>query len=479
MVQAFRDFLWGLPLIFLILGGGLTFTLLSKGFQFRHLILIIKSVFSKDEDAGTTGIVSPLAAVSVAIGASVGVGNIGGVATAIATGGPGALFWMWMAALVGMIIKMVEVTLSVYYRKIDSEGNPYGGATYYIERGLGDDYGFKLWKPVALCMGIGLTLTLFLSLGNFNTSEAVASTFNLPLLVPAVAYAVVGTISIRGGLKSLGKISTYLVPFVCIFYVASGLIIIFINIAEIPNVLKLIVESAFNPKAAFGGATGVTFGMVIRTGLARSVYSNEAGWGTSPMLHASARTSHPIRQGMYGAFETFTDTIVVCSITGLVVLVTGQWNSGVTGAAMTLNAFETVIGQGGRVVLAICIFFFGVTTAAGWLGYIEVLIRHLLGDNSAIKEKIINVYRWLAALPGFLMVVYIVVWEKPGAAVWLLADIASGVPTFINMIVIAFLFPRFLMLLNDYRARKMGQGQVDPNFSVFYEDKMRKEGKIK
>ena len=476
MIQAFRDVLWGLPLIILILGTGILLTVLTKGYQFRYLGLIIKTAFTKDKNIGEEGVIPPMQAMSIAIGAAVGVGNVGGVATAIATGGPGALFWIWVAALMGMIIKMAEVTLACYYRKTDENGEPYGGPTYYIERGLGEEKGFKAWPVVAVLFALGLSTTVFITLGNYNTSDALASTFNIPILIPSALYAVTVFIITVGGIKSLGKIAVKLVPFMCLFYVVCGLIIIGANITAIPATLLLVFESAFTGHAALGGFAGVAFAAMIRTGFARSVYSNEAGWGTSPMIHSTAKTSHPVRQGMMGAFEVFTDTIIICSITALVILVTGEWSSGVVGAPLTLNAFQTVMGQAGRVILTVCIFFLGVTTAGGWATYLEVLLRHLFGNgHTKLKNIILKIYRLIYPLPGFLMVLYIVIKQKPGAEVWLFADIATGIPTFINVAVILFLIPKFLMLLKDYKARYLGKGTVDPNFSVFYEEKLKKE----
>lgn len=477
MLQAFRNVLWGPPLIILIFGTGILLTVLTKGYQFRYLGHIIKCTFTKDKNMGEEGVISPFEAVSIAIGAAVGVGNIGGVATAIAVGGPGALFWIWVAALMGMAIKLAEVTLACYYRKTDENGEPYGGPTYYMEQGLGKELGFKGWKIVAMMFGFGISITAFITLGNYNTSDALASTFGIPILIPSALYAITVIIITVGGIKHLGKIATKLVPFMCMFYIVCGLIIIFSNISALPATLMLVFESAFTGHAAVGGFAGVAFASMIRTGFARSVYSNEAGWGTSPMIHASAKTSHPVRQGMMGAFEVFTDTIIVCSITALVILITGEWSSGASGAALTLNAFQTVMGQTGRVVLTCCIFFLGVTTAGGWYSYFEVLLRHVFGHESKVKATILKFYRFLYPLPGFLMVLWIVVYEKPGAEVWLFADLATGIPTFINVAVVLALMPKFLSLLKDYKARYLGKGKVDPEFAVFYEDKLKKEAK--
>lgn len=470
-LQSLRNFIWGVPLIALIVGTGIIFTILTKAFQIRHLDKIIKIPFTKDSHLKEEqGIISPFQAVSIAIGAAVGVGNVGGVATAIAVGGPGALFWMWIAALMGMSIKMAEVSLAVYYRKTNSEGETYGGPTYYMERGLGIEKKFKHWKIIAFIFGCGFSVTAFITLGNYNTSDAIASTFNIPILIPSFVYAFTIFIFTIKGIKGLGKIASKIVPFLCVFYVGIGLIIIFKNIGVLPSILKLVISDAFSGTAAIGGFTGVAFSEVIRLGFARAVYSNEAGWGTSPKIHATAKTSHPIRQGMFGAFEVFMDTMVVCTITALVILVTGEWQTGVSGAALTLNAFETVMGRTGRIILTVGIFFLGVTTGGGWYSYFEILFRHLLGETSKTKEKILKIYRVLYSLPGFLMVLYIVVANKPGKEVWLFADLATGIPTFINIGVLLVLAPKFIELLNDYKARYLNIGKVNEKFRLFFEE---------
>lgn len=473
-LQSLRNFIWGIPLITLIIGTGIIFTILTKAFQIRYLARIIKTPFTKDIHLEEeVGIISPFQAVSIAIGAAVGVGNVGGVATAIAVGGPGALFWMWIAAIMGMIIKMAEVTLAVHYRRTNSLGETYGGPTYYMEQGLGVEKNFKYWKIVAIVFGCGFSVTAFITLGNYNTADAVASTFNVPILIPSFIYATTIFIFTMKGIKGLGRIASKLVPFLCIFYVGIGLIIIGKNIGKLPDVLKLVFSDAFTGTAAIGGFTGVAFAEVIRLGFARAVYSNEAGWGTSPKIHATAKTSHPIRQGMLGAFEVFTDTMIVCTITALVILVTGEWQSGISGAALTLNAFETVMGKSGRAILTIGIFFLGVTTGGGWYSYFEILFRHLLGETSKTKEKVLKIYRILYSIPGFLMVLYIVVAERPGKEVWLFADLATGIPTFVNVAVILVLAPKFVQLLNDYKARYLNIGKIDENFDIFYENTLK------
>jgi AGCS family alanine or glycine:cation symporter len=205
-------------------------------------------------------------------------------------------------------------------------------------------------------------------------------------------------------------------------------------------------------------------------GSARADYSNEAGWGTSPMIHSTARTDHPIRQGMWGAFEVFVDTLIVCTITALVIVVTGEWQSGVAGATLTLNAFQSEIGVVGRVVISISIFLFGLTTTTGWYAYYEILLRHLFGKDSKTKESILTFYKWFYPIPGLAMTAYAVYGGQTPATLWLFADLTTGIPTFLNIIALIILIPVFIRLLKDYKARHLGIGTVDPNFKVFYED---------
>lgn len=475
-VEKLVGWIWGIPLIVTILGTGLYLTLSTGCFQFAKFGHILKSTFGnllkKDKGAGE-GLISPFQAISIAVGGTVGVGNIAGVATAIAVGGPGAVFWMWVAALFGMLIKTAEVTLAVYYRQKDENGHPYGGPTYYMQKGLGEERGLKFWPILAVIFGAGIFSTFFLTLQNYSVSEAVGNTFGVNLVVISVIYVIMTYIIIAGGIPKLGEIAGNLVPFMCIFYIVGGLIIIVKYATSLPSTFGLIFSGAFNGTAAVGGFAGAAFAQTIRLGMARAVYSNEAGWGTSPMIHASARTDHPVKQGIWGAFEVFVDTILVCSITALVIILTGEWSSGVSGATLTLNAFEVGIGRVGRVVVAISVFLFGLTTTTGWYAYYEVLLRHLFKKNLAIKDKILAVYKWVYPIPGMLLVILSVKNALPGPTVWMFGDLTSGIPTFANVIAILILSPTFFKLVKDYKARYLGIGKVDPNFKLFYEDKVK------
>lgn len=471
-INALNDFIWGPPLIILMLGTGLYFTLGSKFFQIRYFPYIMKQtlgkVFKKDDSNNEEGVLSPFEAIATAIGGSVGFGNIAGVATAIAMGGPGATLWMWITAFLGMILKQVEVTLAVYYRKKDENGDPYGGPTYYMERGLGEERNFKFWKVIATIFGFGIFSTFFITASNYTISEVVASTFNMNQIVASLIIVICTYLMIWKGMKYLGKLFTKLVPIMSISYLVLGLVIIGLNYQNIPESFRLIFEGAFSGSAAVGGFVGATLSKVISTGMARSVYSNEAGWGTSPMVHASSKTRHPVEQGLWGSFEVFVDTFVVCSITALVVIITGEWSSGAESATLALNAFSVGLGNLGKYFLTITMVIFGLTTSSGWYIYYEVVLRHLCSKNEKLKNSVLKIFKYFYPLPGLLMTAYII--HVGEISIWTFVDITSGIPTFINVAVVLALSKQYFVLLKDYKARYLGVGKVDDSVKLFYED---------
>ena len=467
-----NNILWGLPLLLLCGGLGLYLTIGSGFFQFRAFGKIIKAPFSSEsQDSKSAGKrLSSFEAVSVAIGGSVGVSNISGVGTAIATGGPGALFWLWIAALLGMMTKMAEATLAVHYRSTAPDGEHFGGPTYYMEKGLGKEKGWGIWKPLAIIFGLGIFMTFFITLQNYTTSEAIGSTFNLPYWIPGLVLVLCIYAIILGGLKKVGSIASYLVPIMCVFYVGCVIVTLVLNASEIPNALAMVFKGAFTTQAAAGGFAGATMIAALRTGFARAVYSNEAGWGTSPMVHATANVNHPIKQGFMGGFEVFMDTIVVCTATGLLVITTGYWNSGITGAELTLTALEANIGSFARIAISLSIFFFALTTATGWYTYYLVLLNHAFKEGPT-KKLILKIYNATDPIFGYIFTLITVFGGGTPAEIWVFADFSSAIPTFVNCFVLLVLSGRFFELLKDYKARYMGIGQVDPNFAVFYEDK--------
>lgn len=476
----FAAFLWGWPIIIIMLGTGLIYTIATKGFQFRYLGYTLKQTFGKltkkEEQNGGEGVLSPLEAISIAVGGTVGVGNIGGVATAIAVGGPGAIFWMWVAALFGMLIKMVEVSLAVHYRTKDEEGKPFGGPMYYIKNGIGKDRHMPgVAKVLNFLFIFGMIAGIFITMQCYNVSEAISTTFNFNQSIVAIIYTIIIYIMISGGLKQLGKIASKIVPMMCVLYIGAGIVIVLTNIGNLGTTFKLIFQGAFNGTAAVGGFGGATVMMALNKGLARSVFSNEAGQGTSPMIHSTAATDHPIRQGLWGVFEVFVDTILVCSITALAIVITGQWSSGLAGASLTLSAFNYEFGYVGQVILAIAIFLFGITTTTGWFTYYDILLRYLFGGEKVqLKKKILKIYKWIYPLMGLWLVLYASFKGMPTEIVWNFADVASGVPVLINVFALLILTPKFLELLKDYKGRYMGIGTYDPNYPVFYEQKLRK-----
>lgn len=476
------EYLWGMPLIILSLFVGLYFTIFSGFFQFRFAKHAFKVAFSKffaKSDEKEPGTISPMQALSVAIGSTVGVGNIGGVATAIAVGGPGAVFWLWVAGILGQVIKMVEISLAVHYRNTDKNGSTYGGPTYYMKKGLGEEKNLKpLAKILAFIFTFGFGVGFVITMQNYTVSEAVSSTFNVNMITVSVVYTILLYLMIAGGLKSLGKIASYLVPFMCLFYILGGIFIVGKHIDLLPNVFSMIFNSAFTGTAAFGGFAGAAFMQVIKIGMSRAVFSNEAGWGSSPMIHASAKTNHPVSQGILGIFEVFIDTIVICTLTSLVILITGEWSSGLSGAALTLSAFESGVGGVGRFILTIGILLFGITTSSGIYAQIEVLVRYLLGEGKKAEKIILTIYKWSYPLPGLLLVIFAVSNGLPSTSVWLFADMSTALPIFANLVVLLLLSKKFFNLLKDYKARYMGIGEVDPNFKIFYEDGIKKKDVI-
>lgn len=481
LFEKFTSFLWGMPLLIVTLITGIYLTWRAGFFQFRHFGHIVSSLFNKSRRAGSGDDgkrLTPFQAISIAIGGTVGVSNMSGVATAIATGGPGALFWLWIAALLGMIIKMAEVTLSVYYRETTPAGDFRGGPTFYMQKGLGEEKGFKFWKVFAVIFGACIFMTWFITLQNYTVSEAVGGTFDIPYIVPALLYVVGIYIIIIGGIKKVGVVASYLTPIMCTFYIVASLIILVINYDALPGTFAMIFKGAFSTQAASGGFLGATVAYAMRLGFARSVYSNEAGWGTSPMVHATANTDHPVKQGLMGAFEVFADTIVVCTLTGLVVIATGYWDSGLQGATLTLTAFESVMGSFSRILITLSIFLFGLTTSTGWFTYYQVILDHCLKGKDKIKAVASKVFLIGTPLWGLLVTILTVYGEGTPAQLWVVADFSTVFPTFFNVATLFLLSGTFVKLLKDYKARYLGIGQVDPDMALFYEDKKKAEKKV-
>lgn len=482
--------LWGLPLIVLMVVTGLYFTVGSGAFQFVHFGHILKHtgglIFKKEERSGASdgankGMISSFQAICTAVGGTVGFGNIAGVATAVAAGGPGAIFWMWLTACLGLILKQVEVTLGVYYRRRKGEDKFYGGPTYYMEKGLGEDLHWgKLWKIPAIIFGIGIFSTYFVSSSNLTAAQVVAGTFHMGdiqiggmtvegVVIAGLILIVCTYIATTGGTKGIANIFSTLVPFMSIVYILMGIAMILANITEVPSAIAAIFTNAFTGTAAVGGFAGCAVSQMVRVGMARAVYSNEAGWGTSPFIHSSAKTPHPVEQGLWGSFEVFFDTFVVCSITGLSVILSGCWTDGTNGGTLALNAFSSSFGTIGSVLLAVIMVVFTVTTSGGWFTYYVAILQHMWGGNDFEQTFVYKIFYWCRALPAFIWTVYLVKTNNQGF-IWTVVDITSAIPTFINVAVILLLSRQYFRLLKDYKARYLGKGEADRNAKLFYED---------
>ncbi|MDK2934251.1 MAG: alanine or glycine:cation symporter, family [Clostridia bacterium] len=412
---------WGPPLLILLVGTGFYLTLRLGFLQIFKLPLAIKYLFKKDQDSTGEGDVSSFAALCTALAATIGTGNIVGVATAIKAGGPGALFWMWMAAFFGMSTKYAEGLLAVKYRVVDENGEMSGGPMYYIERGLGNKW---LAKAFAL-FGIGVA---FFGIGTFPQvnaiTDAVKSTFNIPIVFTALVITVLVTLVTLGGIKSIARVAELIVPFMAVFYIIGALIILIFNLKLLPETIMMVIKSAFTPTAAFGGFLGATVMKAIQSGVARGVFSNESGLGSAPIAAAAAKTKSCVRQGLISMTGTFFDTIVICTMTGLVLIMTGVWSSDLEGAKMTNMAFAnglpaSIIGQ---FIVTIGLIFFAFTTILGWNYYGERCTQYIFGVKGIKPYRYI--YIVLVGVGAFLKL----------DLIWILADIVNGLMAIPNLI---------------------------------------------
>lgn len=458
------DVLWGPSLLISLIGTGIWFTLITKFWPIRYFGKALKQCLNMDKDASlesAPGIVSPYQAASIAIAGAIGTGNIGGVASAIALGGPGVLFWMWVTALVGMATKLVEITLAVYYRDKKANGDTWGGPTFYMEKGVGKKT--KLWIPLAWIFGLGIMVQYFISLENFTVSEALTEAFGINQIYTSLFYGFMCAIVIIGGFKKVAGFAAKMLPLMSVIYVAAGLFIIAVNAQRLPEVFALVITKAFTPCAAVGGFAGASLLLAIRTGISRSLFSNEAGWGASPMAHASAKTNHPVEQGLWGIFEVFVDTMVICTITAMVILITGEWSSGEAGATLTMRAFRAGMGPMGFYFVAFVAFLFSWTTSTSWSSYFQTLLEHAFRSRPAVAAKIDKLMRLCYVLPGILSTIFIVNIGIKTEIVWLVSDIATSLPTYVNLAAILFLTKKFLAILKDYEGKRVLWGK-----EIFY-----------
>ena len=438
ILSAIDSFIWGAPLLILLSGTGLYLTLHLGFIQIRYLPRALGYLFKKDK--GGKGDVSSFAALCTALAATIGTGNIVGVATAVQAGGPGAIFWMWLVALLGMATKYAECLLAVKYRVRDKNGFMAGGPMYYIERGLGIKWLAKLFALFGV-------MVAFFGIGTFPQVNAIThamqDTFNIPVLVTAIIVTLLVGLIILGGVKRIATASSLIVPFMAILYVTTSLVIILLNIEKVPDAISLIIYSAFDPQAALGGAVGFTVMKAIQSGVARGIFSNESGLGSAPIAAAAAQTREPVRQGLISMTGTFLDTIIVCTMTGIVLVLTGAWNNpDLAGATVTNYAFAQGLGTSiGATIVTVGLLFFAFTTILGWCYYGERCFVYLVGIRGVKLYRL--AYIVLVGLGSFLHL----------NLIWIIADIVNGLMAFPNLIALIGLRKVVIEETKDYFQR--------------------------
>lgn len=421
VLNAIDSFMWGPPLITLLVGTGIYLTVRLHLLQVFRLPLALRLIF-KAQNKGE-GDVSSFKALCVALAATVGTGNIVGVATAVKVGGPGAIFWMWMAAFFGMTTKYAEGLLAVKYRSVDAKGDIAGGPMFYIRNGMGEK-----WKPLATFFAIACILVAYLGIGTFPQVNAIVDSMELSFGFPKVATDAILTFFIAaitiGGLQSIAKVASGIIPFMAFLYIAISFGLLVANIDQLPAAVALIFADAFTGSAAAGGFAGSTVMMAMQNGIARGVFSNESGLGSAPIAAAAAKTKYPAEQGLISMTGTFIDTIIICTMTGIALVITGVWQGDAAGAAMTSAAFATTYGTVGSQLLTIALALFAFTTILGWNYYGERACIYLFGTKGVLPYRLIFIV--LIACGAFLKL----------EAIWILADIVNGLMAIPNLIAL-------------------------------------------
>jgi AGCS family alanine or glycine:cation symporter len=445
VLTGLSGFIWGPVMLVLLMGVGLYLSFGLRGITIAKIPYAFHMLWKgRHARAGAEGEITPFNALATALGATVGTGNIAGVATAIFLGGPGAVFWMWVTAVIGLGLKYSEAVLAVRFREVDELGNHVGGPMYYIKNGLGAH-----WQWLGFLFALFAALAAF-GIGNTIQANSVAQVaedwLSIPYWVTGVVLAALTFIVIIGGIRRLGALAGALVPLMAVIYVLGALIIIVVNIGELPHAIALIVSDAFTGTAATGGFAGSTVMLAIRFGVARGIFSNEAGLGSAPIAHAAAQTKDPVRQGTIGMLGTFIDTIVICTMTGLVIVMTGAWTSGETSATLSAQAFATGLEGFGGIVVAFGLAIFAYSTLLSWSFYGERAAEYLLGVKVILPYRIL----WIIAIPVGAMAN-----DIPGGLtlVWLTADVLNGLMAVPNLIALAVLSPVVFRITRDYFAR--------------------------
>ena len=439
LLNQIDSLVWGPPLLILLVGTGIYLTLRLRLLQISRLSRAFRLIFVSGEDHH--GDVSSFAALCTALAATVGTGNIIGVATAIKVGGPGALFWMWLAAFFGMATKYAEGLLAIKYRSKDAHGAVAGGPMHYILLGMGEK-----WRPLAIFFAVAGVLVALLGIGTFtqvnSITEAMHNTIQLPSAVTASILAILVTLVIFSGIQSIARVSTKVVPFMAAIYILGTVTVLAVNLDRLLPTLQLVFSSAFSQTAAVGGFAGASMRMAIQNGVARGVFSNESGLGSAPIAAAAAKTKEPVEQGLISMTGTFIDTLIICSLTGLTILVTGVWNSDLNGVRLTQAAFSTIFSSFGPVLLTIFLVLFAFTTILGWNYYGERCFEFLFGVKYIRLYRIIFVA--MVLLGGFIEL----------EAVWVIADIVNALMALPNLIALLALSPVIIAETKKYFDKK-------------------------
>ena len=444
MLKAIDDFVWGVPLIVLILAVGIFLTIRLRGLQITKLPPAIKHMVANEKN-GEHGEVSSFGALCTALSATIGTGNIVGVATALVAGGPGALFWMWIAALLGTATKYSECLLAIKYRVVAKDGHIVGGPFYYIENGMGEKW--KWLAKIFAFFGVGVGL---LGIGTFTqingitsavnnffdpqntwTVELFGRTYSWTVVIAGIILTLCVALVIIGGIKRISTVALVVVPFMALLYVVVVLIILFTHLSAIPGAIVEIVQSAFGLRAAAGGTLGSIL-IAMQMGIARGIFSNEAGLGSAPIAAAAAKTNEPVTQGLVSMLGTNIATVIICTMTGLSIVITGAWDMGLEGVSVTTKAFQIGLPfpeQVASFVLMLCLVFFAFTTILGWNYYSEKCLEYLVGD----KKTVLKGYRWLYILAVFIGPFMTV------SAVWTIADIFNGLMALPNLVALVAL----------------------------------------
>ena len=453
-----NSFVWGAPVLILLVGTGVYLTLLLGLPQFRYFFEALSEVFSFRKKSGEDKSITSFAAMATAMAATVGTGNVAGVATALHLGGPGAMVWMLISAVFGMCTKFAEVTLAVHYRQKDAHGDWRGGTMYILENGTGDALGSKfafIGKILAVLFAVFAFLASF-GIGAAtqanSAAEAMSMGWGINHLYSGIVMAILVALVIIGGLQSLSTVTTYIVPFMAIFYVVGSVFVLVTNASAIPAAVSQAVHLAFNdPLSTLPGAlAGWGVKEAVQRGIARGVFSNEAGMGSAPMVHATASVEHPVQQGFYGIFEVFMDTIVICMMTALVVMVTGTLTGSpeLTGAQLTLKAFENALGAPGKYVLSIGLLLFAFTTILGWYWYAETAVTYLFGVWVKPVMKVLWIIMILIGAAGAQFI------GSEGNQflnnIWDISDTLNGLMALPNLIGLLILSVTLKRIVNDY-----------------------------